>query len=365
MTPVLSPSFDESAQGGAWFLRSGIQQPNGGVARYYYSDKQENAPISTEITGYGISALCYLYERTGQAEYLAAAERAAAFLVDHAWHPSARAFPFELQERSPGAGLHTYFFDTGIIIRGLLTLVQTGRSEYAAKVAVEAGLSMWRDFACEDGFHPILKLSGKEPVERTSQWSRSPGCYQLKSAMAWWDLYELTGDSQFASWYRIATEHALRQQAAFLPAETPEKTMDRLHAYCYFLEGLLPCTSGAAYADAIRAGIEQVSTYLREIGPKFERSDVYAQLLRVRLFASQDFGVRLDREAAEDELRAIRSFQVPPSASPDCAGGFWFGRKGGAMLPFVNPVSTAFCVQAIEMWRDFGAGKPLLRRSLV
>jgi glycosyltransferase involved in cell wall biosynthesis len=35
---------------GEWFLNSGIQESNGGVARYYFSDRQQNAPLTTEIT---------------------------------------------------------------------------------------------------------------------------------------------------------------------------------------------------------------------------------------------------------------------------------------------------------------------------
>ena len=45
---------------GEWFLRSGIQDPNGGVARFYRTDLQHNAPVSTEITGYALSTLVWM-----------------------------------------------------------------------------------------------------------------------------------------------------------------------------------------------------------------------------------------------------------------------------------------------------------------
>jgi hypothetical protein len=35
-----------------------------------------------------------------------------------------------------------------------------------------------------------------------------------------------------------------------------------------------------------------------------------------------------------------------------------FGRKRSEDLPFVNPVSTAFCVQALALWDDRGLGRP-------
>ena len=42
---------------GTWFLDSGIRFPHGGVARFYRSDLQQNASVSTEITGYAASIL--------------------------------------------------------------------------------------------------------------------------------------------------------------------------------------------------------------------------------------------------------------------------------------------------------------------
>ena len=86
---------------GQWFLQSGIQEANGGVARYYRADLGQNAPISTEITGYSVSALAFLYRRTGDGQHLDAARRSARFLMDNVWNPELRVFPFEYPE---GAG---------------------------------------------------------------------------------------------------------------------------------------------------------------------------------------------------------------------------------------------------------------------
>ncbi len=38
-------------------------------------------------------------------------------------------------------------------------------------------------------------------------------------------------------------------------------------------------------------------------------------------------------------------------------GGFWFGKKDGEMLPFMNPVSTAFCAQALALWDQHCRGE--------
>jgi hypothetical protein len=250
--------------------------------------------------------------------------------------------PFEI---APPA--EAYFFDCGIIARGLLAYWRATGCAEAFEVASATGEFMLRDFASPaEDFHPILALPGKEPVPRDPlRWSRAPGCYQLKSAMAWWDLFEISGDVRFRDAYTRVMEASLAGFRDFLPGH-PErlKVMDRLHAFCYFLEGMLPVAAGdPRCAAALGEGIGLVAHYLREIAPDFARSDVFGQLLRARLYADQMGLVPLDRAAAEWECGQLAAFQRAD-------GGYWFGRRGGEWLPFSNPVSTAFAAQALECW---------------
>ena len=62
--------------------------------------------------------------------------------------------------------------------------------------------------------------------------------------------------------------------------------------------------------------------------------------------------------AAREEAVHARSFQAGPG-EPDLRlrGGFFFGSKKGALLPFSNPVSTAFCLQALELWQQHEADR--------
>jgi hypothetical protein len=358
----LSNQFERA---GRWFLESGIQLAGGGVARYYRADTQQNRPVSTEITGYAISALVYLNELTGDQRYLDRALAAARFLVRDAWRADLCAMAFETDPPAL-----SYFFDCGIIVRGLLAAWRAMRTGEFLDCAVAVGRSMARDFRAADGWHPILTLPAKTPASRdAASWSRLPGCYQLKSAMAWWDLYRATGDTAFRELYQESIEPALANSASFLPdgAGRP-KTMDRLHAYLYFLEGLMPVLVGspesaeARCALALAGGIRQASCLLHDIEPEFARADVYAQLLRIRILADAAGVVPLDREAAAREARSLAEFQAA-SADPRIDGGYWFGRRNGAWVLHVNPVSTAFAIEALDLWeRHAGAepGRPLI-----
>ena len=335
---------------GRWFLHSGIQEPGGGVARYYRSDLGQNARVSTEITGYAVTTLLFLHQRTQEAAYLDAALRAARFLTRTAWDARLGTFPFELGVNGD-RGL-AYFFDCGIIVRGLLAAWRAFEDIEFRDAAIAAGRAMLADFASRGAIHPIVSLPEKRALDYEPRWSRRPGCYQLKAAMAWCELFEATGEESFRRAYDSAVEAALASERDFLPGDADrEKVMDRLHAYEYFLEGLLPVLDRPASKEAFRAGVDRTAAYLSEIAPAFARSDVYAQLLRVRLFGEILGAFPLDRGAAAHEAEQAASFQL---ASDDAriAGGFLFGRKNGKPLPFINPVSTAFCLQALALWED-------------
>jgi hypothetical protein len=340
----LTPAFLDRS--GRWFLDSGIQDGEGGVARYRRDDTGENLPVSAEITGYTASALVYLYKLTNEGAYFERALQTAAYLT-RIWDTRLEAFPFE---PDPSRDQLNYFFDAGIIIRGLLTVWRETGDARLLEVALGCGLGMLRDFDCGAEFHPILTLPQKLPLARDGRWSRNPGCYQLKAAMSWFDLAEATRNETLRAAYERALAYSLSAHPAFLPGDAEQpRVMDRLHAFCYFLEGLLPVLDRKACAAALCIGIVRTGSYLREIAPCFERSDVHAQLLRVRLLADLAGIVPLDETAAAFEAESLARYLRPD-------GGFWFGSAAGEHLPFVNPVSTAFGLQALCMWQEYRSG---------
>lgn len=346
---------------GAWFLSSGIQETGGGVARYYHSGHGANARVSAEITGYAVAAFVDLFRRTGDSAYLEAAEKAARFLVDEMWCEHSVTFPFE--PVSPGDVAHAYFFDCGIIVRGLLALWRVTRDHVYFDRAKECGLSMAFDFMAEEAMHPVLRLPEKQPIPYEPRWSRRPGCYQLKSALAWRELAAETGQRELASAFQRLLSWSLATHASFLPGDPDEhRVMDRLHAYAYFLEALLFVADDAECAAALRSGIARLSTLLRRIESRFVRADVFAQLIRLRLFAARAGAAPLDEEALDDEAARLLSFQAG-GVDRRTRGAFWFGARAGDILPFANPVSTAFALQALELWRehrDGGIKSPVL-----
>ena len=129
--------------------------------------------------------------------------------------------------------------------------------------------------------------------------------------MAWHDLDEANGGKEFEGPYRRSLEAALATHDAFLPGHSElAKVVDRLHAYLYFLEGMLPSTDDPRCAAATAAGIERVASHVAAAAAAghLERTDVYAQLLRMRLYAAAGGVAPLDAAAAEREAGLLREF---------------------------------------------------------
>ena len=173
------------------------------MARYYLNAEARALPVSTEITGYAASTLAYLFTRTGEQVYLDRARLAAQFLTGPAWNAELETFPFELAEGSPG-----YFFDCGIIVRGLLAVWRLTREPRLLEIAHAAGRSMARDYFTAGAIHPVIALQSRQPWPYEKRWSREPGCFQLKSALAWRDLE----DPALLEFWKGALSHAIASE---------------------------------------------------------------------------------------------------------------------------------------------------------
>jgi hypothetical protein len=153
--------------------------------------------------------------------------------------------------------------------------------------------------------------------------------------MAWWDVAEIAGDGALREAYLAMVDYAMKTQACFLrEAADPYDAMDRLHAYAYFLEGLLPVIERPECRQAHADGLESMKRVIDEVEPLFVRADVYAQWLRAGLS-----GVGVAEKLA--------AFQAV-SDDPRIDGGYYFGRRDGKISPQVNPVSTVFTLQALD-----------------
>ena len=114
---------------------------------------KKNVTISTEITGYAVSTFSYLHAITGDPSLIARRrwDRLASW---RRMRGTRTRIPFLLRLDRTRA----YFFDVGIIVRGLLA---TGADEFCQR-ARDGALSLAFDFIGDGEFHPIIQLPDKQ-----------------------------------------------------------------------------------------------------------------------------------------------------------------------------------------------------------
>ncbi len=118
-------------------------------------------------------------------------------------------------------------------------------------------------FSRRRGVSSHSRFAGEEALAASRPVVAKTGLPPLKAALAWLDVAAITGDSTLNDAYLEMLNAALTTHANYLPgAVGRHEIMDRLHPYCYFLEGLTPFLEREDCAGVYLQGILSVSGYL-------------------------------------------------------------------------------------------------------
>lgn len=351
-----------------WVLESGIQEVSGddvGAFRSWEDPDDPGFPYS-EVTGYGITALCGLESRRDLA--LERAHLAGRWLVDRARRGRAYAC------RKVGGRFvaHGCSFDNGVILRGLCALSE--RTGDRTVLDAAGAVADWIVDAMQEpsGFlTPRMDLATGVPLPSGDRWSSRPGAYQARAAFALLHAARLMEGhgSPRPAWVRAATrlcERVLGEQepdGGFVTDGDGSGTY--LHAHAYAVEGLAAC--GAALGredltDSACRGLRWACALVDDCGAvpaRFhpdrggdveEHSDTTAQVLRLVLVLGGP-GPVADRLAAR-----LMEFQCRDD-DPRRRGGFRYARRGAEFGRNVTTHGTLFAIQALGLYaggvRDF------------
>ena len=335
-----------------WLLTSGIQDESGGVARFYLADDRRYQDLSTVNTAYYISALLKTNE-AGEKEPQEYALKSGRFLLKHAFDAQTELFRAELDGGNRSA-IEARFLDCCIAVRALLHLWQATSDPVFLDHAERCGVALRTHLSRVDGsFFPLFDLQSGQPRAGTGSWSVEAEVYQLKSALAFLELSDATGNREFDTSMQLMLRWCLKTHEGFVGGDDdPENIMDRLHAYCYFLEGLQPVAAEQmAASHALQHGVLDVENLMQQVAARYQRCDVVAQLLRLRLYCDRIGIMELDFNQAEKESVALEQFQHQ-STDPKTDGGFAFARRNGQLTPQLSPSATAVAIQALAMWEQ-------------
>ena len=177
------------------------------------------------------------------------------------------------------------------------------------------------------------------------------GLLPAQAAMAWHDLFEATGEAGFEPHYGRAVRGP-GHDAGFPSGRTGPGESDGPAARVLLFPGGPASVAGAAECCARRwGGIGPRGGELRDIAPVFERSDVARNCCGCGSTRTGRAWRRGPRGGGRGggRSRPSSSLNTPTRGSRRLL----VRPQGGELLPYVNPVSTAFARQALDMWWQY------------
>ena len=365
-----------------WLMSSGIQNNSsepavhGSFNGWYEQDTQIYPFAYSEITGYVVTLMCYLWERTKDERYLRSATMAGDWLLN-ATHESSGVFrciyplrpsQFDFKKNQ------LYAFDNGVILNGLVNLYRASKQrKYLAPAVKAADWLVYRAQKPTGAFYPIYQLDDGRFFESEKEWSMCSGSYHVKISVGLLNLYDLTHKREYLDAVIRICEFALGCQdktGRFITFLSRGGT--NAHPHCYTAEGLWVAGTYLDRKDYIESSARGVRwlldlqlaegyiprLYLDGVPVYSERVDAMCQTLRLAILHMAEGYLPETYRGGSELLRSIIPKYQALDKDSRVDGGFYFGRaSNGRIIRHVNGWVTAFAVQALHVSSDHCRGK--------
>jgi len=355
-------SKEKLSQLKGWLLTSGIQDEAGGFYAWRSLKKQSYSYLYPEITGYGITLLCFLYEMSRDRLLLEKAERAARWIRDVAQHPCGgvrtRLYIIDEVEHYSFQRGNIYTFDCAMVAFGLLKLYRLTKDKVHLETAERIIKFMLVNMVKKNGLlFPAFDARTQAPYETYEKWSTQSGSFHAKCALALCEMADIQKKSEYSAAARSLIDAACKN---FLDGHqfitNAADKSSHFHPYCYSLEGILYLNHKLkidVYQTMINNAFEWMVSFQAEeggfptsvFGPDqikivHERTDIQAQVLRLwHLITGSDTQKELDRARLCGRLLENQDTE---------SGGFFFGTDcDGEYKNDINAWCSMFAYQAL------------------
>src|SRR3972149_4389947 len=229
-----------------WIVSSGIQSGKGGFFAWFNLLDGNYSYLYSEITGYGITSLLFLYKMFGEKAYIDKAELAADWITNTSMHPcgGVRSRLFDDDERADKSysftGERIFSFDTGMALYGMFNLYKiTGKAKYLEVSETMADFLIDKMQNQDGSLSPVYDAKKGVVIESDDKWSNQRGGFHAKVSMGMTDLYRIKRNNKYRDASVRLCEYAVTTQeesGRFVTNKTDKTT--HLHPHCYAAEGL-------------------------------------------------------------------------------------------------------------------------------
>ncbi|MDP3791505.1 MAG: glycoside hydrolase family 76 protein [Candidatus Omnitrophota bacterium] len=345
-----------------WFLNSGIQSEEGGFYAWQDLKDKSHPYIYSEITGYALTLMSFLYTVTKNELFIKKARHAAQWILQDALDASGavltRKYLKDVVEHYSFERGNIYSFDCAMVAFGMLKLHKiTGEKDYLA--CAEKTIKFLNNRMAKDIglYYPVFDTKKDNAYESPEKWSTQSGSFHSKLALCLCELASVKKDNTYNEMAAKLIDSSIKnfyKDKRFITG-MPEGT-SHLHPYSYTLEGMLYYSyklKTDKYKDVMRDAFGWLARFQQENGGfptrisgsgaidiAHQRCDIQAQVLRLSHFI---------RSGSDNNklLERLLSFQNVEQGS---RGGFIYGSdQDGARQNHSNSWCSMFALQALYL----------------
>lgn len=353
-----------------WVLESGIQnissdkKMNGGFNSWFDLDKKKYPFIYSEITGYGITTLLYLYKITKNKIFLNRAILAADWIISNALQKSGAVKTRYYYETLDANHMYSfenqiiYAFDTGMVLNAIISLYKVTKKDVYLNVAIKIAEFLLSMQKSDGSFNSMHDAKSKKNYSTDEKWSRTSGSYHAKISIGLLEVFNITGENKF----KKSSEKICKNSMKFQKEDgrfTSLKNTTHLHPHSYSIEGLVYAHRFLEKKKFIKSAelaikwvlSKQLSngglpTSSSEKLDTNERTDILSQILRMSIYLMQQ--EHLPYDYREDLVRLKnRLLQFQNDSQTEHMGGFFYGYENRIKMNHINSWCTMFALQSL------------------
>ena len=371
-----------------WLDKSGIQNNSkkknllsGSINAWYDPSKKKYSFVYSEINGYFMTMMVFLYRRTGEKKYLNKGLEAAKWLISNAQEKNGgfRCL-FLIDKNSSHAHKkdQIYSFDNGVIINGLVSLYKETKKSYLIKAAEKC--ANWIINFCIDNNNlvkPVYEIEQNKFFESDKEWSTTSGSYHSKIAIGLANLYSIIKKRKYLDAAKKICNSSIKFQknnGRFL--SFPFKGGTNAHPHCYSAEGLWVVgmfLKNKKYLNSFEKATKWILSKQNSSGkvPRLflithsiyhERIDAIAQTIRL-IFLSQFIKkgkIKIKNKKINKLLKIMLKYQNLKTSDLKIKGSFTWGKKSnGTILKHPNSWVTFFAIQSLFFFKDYIENKKI------
>jgi len=308
-----------------WLSTSGIQSESGGFYAWYSLNEKTYSYIYSEITGYAITTLLFLYNIFKDNGLIRNAEMAADWIIESSMHPCGGVRTRLYKDDDSADTLYSFSgdkifsFDTGMVLYGMVNLCKLTRNSRCLQASEMLAKFLIDKMQNKDGsLSAIYDPKTDQIIGSLDKWSSQPGGFHAKVSLGLVDLFEITQNDKYRDAAIKLCEYAISTQeesGRFVTDKASQTT--HMHPHCYAAEGLLYTGASFGITEFVESAGRATAWAFENVSSEginglydpstgrfndVQRCDILAQVLRLGILFSFNYKI--------DTLQSISSFAL-------------------------------------------------------